>query len=546
MKLVWLSANASHAHTSLALPVLHLACRDLAEVSWQAVQTTGHDDPAAVAAAVSAHQPDLVASTLYLFNRRLVLDVLARVKALHPACQIVVGGPECLGDNRDLLGRHPWLDLAARGEGEAVLPELLRRLGRGEDLAGLPGLCRRTPDDGIEDDPSRAVFAAWAEAPPAYASPFFEVDRPFVALETSRGCPARCTYCTSGASAPLRCRPLPTVRTELQELRRRGVRAVRLLDRTFNAPAGRAAALLDLFLTEFPELTFHLEIDPRVLTPDLRRRFAAAPPGALHLEVGLQTTAPAALAAVGRGGDPQAALAGLRFLAQCPHLTIHVDLLAGLPRQTLTEVEADLEILLDLDLAEIQLEILKALPGTPLREQAAALGLRYAPVPPYEVLSTPSLSADGLRRIAAWSRAVDRFHNVPALRPAFRRLVCHAGGLADFAAAAAVAGLLAAPASLERRFQYLAERLSLTDPPAVALLRLAWLEAGLSPNAALCAAVPWKGPLPSQGEWLRGDRQAAAAATARLWHLALPEARYWFVYDRRVSPHQPIACLRQA
>jgi hypothetical protein len=171
--------------------------------------------------------------------------------------------------------------------------------------------------------------------------------------------------------------------------------------------------------------------------------------------------------------------------------------------------------------------------------------LRYAPVPPYEVLSTPSLSAADLRRLAGWSQVVDRFHNVPALGPAFRQMVGGAGGWADFAAGCAAAGLLAAPASLERRFQYLAEALGPARPAALCLLRLAWLEAGLSPTAALCGAAPWKVALPADAAWLSGSRQVATAPNARTWHLVLPEAQYWFVYDRSVSPHHPVACLRK-
>ena len=68
MKVVWIAVNASHAHASLALPVVERACFGIPGVAWEAVQTTAHDDPAVVAAAAAAYHPDVVAATLYLFN----------------------------------------------------------------------------------------------------------------------------------------------------------------------------------------------------------------------------------------------------------------------------------------------------------------------------------------------------------------------------------------------------------------------------------------------------------------------------------------------
>jgi hypothetical protein len=544
MKLVWLAVNASHAHSSLALPLLHSASAGVPGVSWQAVSTTSHEDPAAVTAAVWAAQPDVVAATLYLFNRRLVLEVLARLKALLPACTVIVGGPECLGDNRELLGQNPCLDLAVRGEGEAVLPDLLRRLLQTESPAGLAGVAWRDAAGTPYDDGRRAVFAGWPEALPAGASPFYDTAKPFVQIETSRGCTAHCSYCTSGGAAPLRWRPVAAVGEELRELRRRGVREIRVLDRTFNALGERASRVLELFLTEFADLRFHLEIDPGKLTADVRELLQAAPPGAFHVEAGLQTAAAAARTAVGRAGTAEAALEGLAFLCACPGVVMHVDLLGGLPAQTLADIEHDVALLFALGPAEIQLEILKVLPGTPLRAQARQLGLCWAPEPPYDVLSTPALDVPSLRRVAGWSRLLDSFYNVPALQPAIRRAAAlQAGFLATFAATCEAAGLLTAPSSLERRCRHLHSTLAVGDAESADLVRLGWIQAGLSPADRLAGAVPWKAALPDDGEWLQG--RAELAAPGRTWHLALADAEYWFVYDRQHSPQRPIACRRR-
>jgi hypothetical protein len=53
---------------------------------------------------------------------------------------------------------------------------------------------------------------------------------------------------------------------------------------------------------------------------------------------------------------------------------------------------------------EIQLGILKFLPGAPIARRTEAYGMRYSPEPPYEVLETAALPASELDRIKNFAR----------------------------------------------------------------------------------------------------------------------------------------------
>lgn len=544
MRLVWLAVDASHAHRSPALPLIHAACDGVNGVSWQEVQALSQADPGALAAAVDALEPDVVAATLYLFNRRTVLETLSRVKVLRPGCTVVVGGPECLGDNVRLLTDCPYVDIAVRGEGEAALPPILEGLRCGRLLDGVPGVCRRDGSGAPLDDGSSAVYADWPRAGGAWRSPFFRGDGPFACIETSRGCTGTCTYCTS-AGQPLRCRPLEAVRNDLEELRRRGFRQVRLLDRTFNVPAERAARLLELFLGRFAGMQFHLEIDPARLDSELRGLLAGAPRGSLRVEAGVQTLAPNALAAVRRPADPERALEGVRFLVGCTGVTTHVDLLAGLPEQTLADVEQDTAAMLAAGPAEIQLETVKVLPGTPLRHEAARLGLRHALEPPYEVLRTPSMGTAALRLCMDWSRVLDSFYNVAALQPAVREALRLPGRLDAFAESCREAGLLTATGGFERRFRHAMAVLGARDEAVADKLRHGWLMAGLNPADPLAGAERAT-RVPADAEWLHGLQDAAAAPTARLWRRRSNTAEWYYVVDRARGSTIPAACARLA
>ncbi|MFA5206521.1 MAG: radical SAM protein, partial [Lentisphaeria bacterium] len=479
MRLTFLAVNCSHSHASLALPCLHAAAQAAApEWEWRAVAGVTADPPGVLAAQAAESAPDVVAATVYLFNRAAVFAVLRRVKALLPACRILLGGPEFLGDNRALLQAEPWIDAVVRGEGEPAIGPWLASLDRPAAWPAIPGLCwRDAAGNGHDNGLALLAADAWAALPPPHSSPFFAHDRPFAQLETVRGCPHACAFCTSARTGPPRYLPLDRVAADLAALYRRGLRDFRLIDRTFNADPRRTVALLRLFRETYADGHFHLEWHPAGLAAAVRDALGAAPAGQLHLEVGLQTTVTAALRACQRRETPARAWENLAVLCGLRNLAVHVDLLAGLPETTPDTVAADLDRLLRLGPAEIQLETLKLLPGTPLADHAAGLGLAYAPDPPYEVLRTPQWTPGDLGAARDLSRLVDLYVNAPRLHDAGRAA---AAAQPDFCRRfqhwLTARGHDFAPAGLDTRLRRLhdyARESGLEE--AAALLERAWL-----------------------------------------------------------------------
>jgi hypothetical protein len=266
----------------------------------------------------------------------------------------------------------------------------------------------------------------------------------------------------------------------------------------------------------------------------VRAKLATAPPGNLHIEAGLQTTCNASLRAVKRSGTGDDALEGVRFLVSCAdRFDTHVDLLAGLPGQGFEAVVSDVGSLIRIGPAEIQLEIVKALPGTPFREQAPGAGICFSPLPPYEVLRTPDLSTAELLNVNTLSRLIDQFYNHPDLQPA---LACALREdetcLTALLDACVQKSFLSTPKSLRKRFQFLFEFLRERCPEAAESLQVQWMAAGLSPQHGICNARRWTQPLPQDAQILGGTLRNLTPDTSRIWTLELPGAHYWFVYYR--------------
>ncbi|MDR0953812.1 MAG: DUF4080 domain-containing protein [Rikenellaceae bacterium] len=479
-QLLWLDLNSSYAHASLALPAIHAQCGD-EQARWSVVSATLSTPIGAVVSQIVERNPDILAATAWLFTRETLFHIIKRVKALLPHCLIVLGGPEFLGDNEACLRQNPEIDALFRGEGEVEFP---RWLATAHDRAGwstIAGLCF-LDGEGTYRDGGTARVADFAGLRLPEASRFFRWDKPFVQVETARGCFNRCAFCVSGAEKPVRTMPVERVRGRIEAIRERGIREIRLLDRTFNGHWPRAVALLNLF-AEFPEMRFHLEIHPACLTDEIRAVLRALPTGLLHLEAGIQSLRQPVLDACQRTGSLPEALDGLRFLCSQANLTTHADLLVGLPLYPLEALYEDIFTLAELGADEIQLELLKLLPGTAMRRDAEALGLVYSPLPPYEVLKTNAMSVDDVQTGRLLSRLLDGYYNARAWQAVTRRLILSEPGfLADFLRWMRPHEWLDQPLSVEKRglllFRFVAEKY----PDRIVEMADHWMRAGLSPR----------------------------------------------------------------
>lgn len=540
MHILWLDLNSSYAHSSLALPALQAQTAGTSGIRWSTTTATINEHPGMTACQVARQAPDIVAATCWLFNRETLLHVLARVKALLPQCVIALGGPEFLGPNEDFLRLHPFVDCVFRGEGEEAFPAWLAYWNRPSQWHTVAGLCYLDPTDGgTYRDNGRAQVKDFAGLTPPETSPYFNWSKPFVQLETTRGCFNTCAFCVSGGEKPVRSLPLASIRRRIAMIHAHGIRNIRVLDRTFNYNSRHAHALLGLF-REFPDIRFHLEIHPALLTEELKAALRDMPHGLLHLEAGIQSLRQEVLDTCRRAGRLEEALDGLRYLCALPNLETHADLIAGLPHYRLEEVFEDVRTLAGYCAGEIQLESLKLLPGTEMRRRAAELGIRYSPLPPYEVLATRDISADGLQTARQLSRLLDAFYNTAAWQEVTRRLIveqedflhCFLEHLTDI-------GVIDQPMSLERRGSVLYLFLKESYPAYVTLMSLAWIRAGMSLKKQPAERVRTRHVTPPAA-WT----VVKGAYTARLRLVLLPAAdetmHHWFGFEAETQSSRPV------
>ena len=540
MKILWIDLNSSYAHSSLALPALHAQIMTDPSIEWEIVSATINENTGMIVDDIYRHRPDILAATTWLFNHEQLMHVASRVKALLPEACLVLGGPEFLGDNEEFLRKNPFVDCVFRGEGEEVFPQWLTCWNHPEQWHTVPGLCYLTPNKEYKDNGIARVLNFAGLVPPEQ-SRFFNWSKPFVQLETTRGCFNTCAFCVSGGEKPVRTLSIESIRERLQLIHAHGIKNVRVLDRTFNYNPRRAKELLRLFLEFHPDIRFHLEIHPALLSEELKEELSLLPKGLLHLEAGIQSLREPVLEKSRRMGKLSDALDGLRFLCALPNMETHADLIAGLPLYHLHEIFEDVRTLAGYAAGEIQLESLKLLPGTEMRRRAEELGIKYSPLPPYEVLQTHEISVSELQTARQLSRLLDGFYNTPAWQALTRELILNDEQfLHRFLAYLTKANLIDQPMSLEKRGLILYEFCKQNYPEYQIQAAIAWIEAGMSLKKLPAEKVWTKRQIPPAtwniiyGEYKESLRLCFLPADEKGEH------GYWFGFESEIQKASPV------
>ncbi len=540
MKILWIDLNSSYAHSSLALPALHAQIMTDPSIEWEIVSATINENTGMIVDEIYRHRPDILAATTWLFNHEQLMHVASRVKALLPEACLVLGGPEFLGDNEEFLRKNPFVDCVFRGEGEEVFPQWLTCWNHPKQWHTVPGLCYLTPNKEYKDNGIARVLNFAGLVPPEQ-SRFFNWSKPFVQLETTRGCFNTCAFCVSGGEKPVRTLSIESIRERLQLIHAHGIKNVRVLDRTFNYNPRRAKELLRLFLEFHPDIRFHLEIHPALLSEELKEELSLLPKGLLHLEAGIQSLREPVLEKSRRMGKLSDALDGLRFLCALPNMETHADLIAGLPLYHLHEIFEDVRTLAGYAAGEIQLESLKLLPGTEMRRRAEELGIKYSPLPPYEVLQTHEISVSELQTARQLSRLLDGFYNTPAWQTLTRELILNDEQfLHRFLAYLTKANLIDQPMSLEKRGLILYEFCKQNYPEYQIQAAIAWIEAGMSLKKLPAEKVWTKRQIPPAtwniiyGEYKESLRLCFLPADEKGEH------GYWFGFESEIQKASPV------
>lgn len=370
------------------------------------------ETPETTAARVLAWEPQLVGFSVYSWNRGFLSSVASLLRKGRATPLFVAGGPETSADPEGILAEGLG-DLAVSGEGEAAMAAIVASMlkvysegGSVTSLRDLPG------QDTILRPPLlelSGLVSPWLDGtldPAQWGG---------AALELARGCPFRCAFCfeSKGYSDAekgkprVRRFPLTRMAAELDRFKDAGIEEVFVLDPTFNADSKRMAEAIGIMATRGRGLRFVLELRAELLDRKQAKLLAGLN---CSVQIGLQSSDPAVLAGVDRFFDPLSFASKIRLLEE--YGTVYgLDLIFGLPGDTLAGFCRSLDYALALKPNHLDIFRLAVLPGTALADRAASLGLSYEPLAPHLVRSTPGFPAMDLDRAETLAWTTDLLYN---------------------------------------------------------------------------------------------------------------------------------------
>lgn len=403
MKTAIIAINSKYIHSSLAPWYLKSSC-GLPQEDVFVVEYSINDKFDTLLADICGYGFDVCAFSCYIWNIVMVDKLCSCIKKIAPNTIIVLGGPEVSYFDEEKFG-HVY-DYIIRGEGEQVFGRL------GNILAST----EVKPSGTFDFLGNYHTVTVLDDIPSPYNEEMLSrCAGKILYFESSRGCPNNCAYCLSSLTKGVRYFSLERVFSDLSEIINSNYkpRQVKFVDRTFNCNPKRSMAIIKFLIDNASStgLNFHFEISADLMTEELMNIISIAPVGLLQFEAGVQTSKVQTLNSIGRHCRPALLALNINRLLSFGNIHLHLDLIAGLPGESLADIKESFNYIYAFHPHQFQLGFLKMLRGSKLRAEGDLHGYMFEDFPPYEVLCNKDFSFTDLCEVKYVEDAVDRLYN---------------------------------------------------------------------------------------------------------------------------------------
>ncbi|WP_047396846.1 B12-binding domain-containing radical SAM protein [Chitinibacter sp. ZOR0017] len=400
MSILLCTLNARYTHASLGLRYLLANMGDL-QAQTEIVEFVIGGKTTEFAERLLARQPKIIGFGVYIWNLEETARLVALLKRIAPEVKIILGGPEVSYESAEQQIVKD-ADYVITGWGEVTLPKLCREI-----LQGPQPLMKIHA--GVQAQLSDLVM-------PYQLYSDEDIRHRTLYVEASRGCPFKCEFCLSALDKTAWPFDLDAFLAEMETLYQRGARLFKFVDRTFNLNIKTSQRIMQFFLDKLAAnpadpVFAHFEVVPDHLPDGLKDSIRRFPAGTLQFEIGIQSLNPAVQTLVSRKQNNAKAAENIRWLMQESHAHLHVDLIAGLPGETVESFAAGFNQLVGIGPHEIQFGILKRLRGTPIIRHTAEFAMVYDPYPPYTIMANRDIDFPTMQRLVRFARYWDLVAN---------------------------------------------------------------------------------------------------------------------------------------
>lgn len=387
-KIILTTLNARYTHCSFGLRYIYANMNELQKITgiYEFVKTDNINE---IAEKLLAANPQIIGIGIYIWNASETGRLVKLIKNISPETIVILGGPEV--SYLPLRVNFNSADYIIQGESDLEFYKLVKSIL-----------------DGIQQNERiiRAEIPSLADIKLPYKYYTDEdIKNRVIYVEASRGCPFTCEFCLSSIDKSVRKFNAEILLEEFDKLWERGARHFKFVDRTFNLDIKITNLILDYFLAKEPEYFLHFEVVPDHFPDSVKEKLKLFPPASVQLEIGIQTLNPEVADRIRRKLNFKKIKENITFLSEQTNNHLHLDLIIGLPGETIESFGDNLNTLISLTDSEIQLGLLKKLSGTSINRHDIEFGMVYSDEPPYEILQNnliPFVKMQKMKRLARY------------------------------------------------------------------------------------------------------------------------------------------------
>lgn len=398
MKILYVGINAKYIHTNPAIRILKKLTSSYADSDF--IEFTIKDNNESIIAILQQSQADMIGFSCYIWNIQKIKQIVKILKQTSPHLTLFAGGPEV-----SYQTEIAPFDYIIKGDAECSIVDFITKR-----------IVPKTPQ-----------YVTNMNQIPFIGDEYQTVDflQRILYLETSRGCPFRCSYCLASIQLDhVIFYEEERVFAELDYYVQQGVRTIKFLDRSFNVNPKRFLRLLEKINHQTSAAVFQFEVSADLLDEaSLDYLTTQIKPGKVRLEIGVQSTHDSTNQAVDRISDIPSVLAKMKRLIAGERVVIHADLIVGLPFETFAHAQQSLRDVFQVLPHELQLGFLKCLKGTKIEREASLYDYEFSSHPPYQIIKSQFIAPHELEAMHHAEKGIEALWNRKRLLSTIPKLI---------------------------------------------------------------------------------------------------------------------------
>ncbi len=377
--------HTGHAIPPLGVMYLASAARRLPGVEVEVVDMTpwplSYRD---VDFKIRNYQPDMVGISAITFESEGAARIAKLAKGWNPDVPVVLGGPHATSYTEHVM-TDQHVDIAAVGEGEGTLCDLIEAYRHGRPLDEVAGIAFRRDGQVVHTDAREPIddldalpMPAWDLVPLRRYKHFDRFSKlgtnDYAVLFTSRGCPYGCVYCHRVFGKGFRARSAESVFEEVRTLYTQyRVREFEVIDDCFNLDRHRAERICDMIIASGMKisLTFPNGVRDDILDEQLIKKLRQA--GTRFMTFAVETASPRLQKLIRKNIDLVKIKRNMD-IALREGIFCQVFFMLGFPTETEEEMQATLDFALESGFHAAQFFVVNPFDGTPLAAWAREMG----------------------------------------------------------------------------------------------------------------------------------------------------------------------------